>query len=362
VTDRHAPGARTLAAVFDPHRNSLAVLRLGLAALVAVAHALSVGFGYQPHIGRTALSDLAVDGFFVISGFLVAGSWSRLRSLPRFAWHRFLRIMPGFWVCLLVTATVVAPLAAVLSGQGPLMVFSSAQDPAWRYLAVNAALPMLQYEIAGISTPAGETVFDGSLWTLQYEAFCYGVLGALGALSILRRRWVVIAALATAWLFVLLDSGGLLPIDVPVFTNQELSRFLLVFLLGAAGHVLADRVLVDGRWAVAAAINVLTALFLVGDYRLVGAVGFAYLCLYAVVRLPCRFVPAWDLSYGLYVYHWPVQFLLAMAGAAAWGEWVFLPVSLLVTLCLALVSWVVVESPALRLKGMPMPGWAAARP
>jgi peptidoglycan/LPS O-acetylase OafA/YrhL len=108
-----------LADAFDPRHNALAALRLGFAGLVALAHAWSVGFGHQPRIGQTDVSALAVDGFFVLSGFLVARSWLRLQSFRRYAWHRFLRIMPGFWVCLVVTAAVVAPTPPSWPGEPP---------------------------------------------------------------------------------------------------------------------------------------------------------------------------------------------------------------------------------------------------
>ncbi|WP_169064053.1 acyltransferase family protein [Geodermatophilus dictyosporus] len=340
----------TLAQAFDPRRNSLAVLRLGFAAVVAVAHALAVGFGWQPHLGATALGDLAVDGFFVLSGFLVTRSFLRLEAPGRFVWHRFLRIMPGFWVCLVVTALVVAPLAAVLVGRTPGSVFTAGEDPAWRYVVVNAALPVLQYEIAGIAADDGESVFDGSLWTLQYEAFCYGVVWVLGVTAVLRReRGVVLAVCVAVWAGTLLEHAGLIPFDVPLLANDQLLRFLLVFLLGAAGFLFADVVPVRASWAVMSAVVVLAGAFL-PDHRVVGALSFAYLCVYGMVRLPLRWTPSWDLSYGLYVYHWPVQLLLLLAGGTALGSVAYVLVSLGAALVLAALSWVAVEGPALRLK------------
>ncbi|MGY2078777.1 acyltransferase family protein [Modestobacter sp. SYSU DS0657] len=342
--------ASTLSSEFDPRRNSLTVLRLVLAGIVAVGHALLVGFGHQPALGRTNLADYAVDAFFVVSGFLVAGSYLRLRSFRRYAWHRFLRIMPGFWVCLVVTAVVVAPLAAALSGAAPWTVFTAEEDPAWQYPVVNAALPILQYEIAGLSTDVGETALDGSLWTLQYEAACYALVALLGLFALLHRRAPLVVLAVTAWLLALLENAALIPVDVPVFSNQELFRLTLFFLLGAAAFVHADRVPIRGRWALLATGTVLAGAFMLDDYHLVGAVGFAYLCLYAVVRLPLRQNPGWDFSYGLYIYHWPVEFLLALAGATALGEATFVLLSLVLALVAAAASWYVVEHPALQLK------------
>jgi MYXO-CTERM domain-containing protein len=85
-------------------------------------------------------------------------------------------------------AAGVAPLAAILQGLPPGTAFTG--DPsALRYVAGNAALLITQYDIAGIlaATPNGVS-FNGSLWTLVFEAGCYGLVALLGALGLLRRR------------------------------------------------------------------------------------------------------------------------------------------------------------------------------
>jgi peptidoglycan/LPS O-acetylase OafA/YrhL len=343
--------AARLADAFDPRRNALAAMRLGFAGVVALTHAWAVGFGHQPHIGQTDVSAMAVDGFFVLSGFLVAGSWLRLGSFRRYTWHRFLRIMPGFWVCLLVTAFVAAPVAAVLAGGSATSVLSG-EEPAWRYVVANALLPIVQFGIGGVPDPlgGGPADFDGALWTLAYEAFCYGVLALLGVVGVLRRRWLLVGVTVVVWLLGVAEHARLLPVDVPVFTNQELSRFLLMFLLGAVAQVFAPRIVVHWALASAAALSVLAALLTLEQYQLLGGLGFAYLCMYAAVRLPLRGNPKWDLSYGLYVYHWPVYLLLALGGATVLGEWAFAALGITLALGLAVLSWLLVEGPALRLK------------
>jgi peptidoglycan/LPS O-acetylase OafA/YrhL len=60
--------------------------------------------------GQQGLGGMAVAGFFVVSGFLVTAS-VRTASPARYAWRRFIRVFPGYWVCLVVTAFVFAPLA-----------------------------------------------------------------------------------------------------------------------------------------------------------------------------------------------------------------------------------------------------------
>lgn len=342
----------TLADAFDPRRNSLAAIRLLLAAVVAVAHATEIGWSRQLHLGRPYLADLAVDGFFVLSGFLVARSYCRLRSVRRYAWHRFLRLFPGFWVCLVVTAVVFAPLVAVLDGREPWSVLTSGTTPAWRYVVANAALPIFQYDIAGLRTGVDYTAFDGSLWTLQYEALCYAVVAALGLSTLLtRRRWAVLALTGLVWSAAVAVDAGLVPFDVPLFRNDILLRFLLVFLLGTCAHLFAEHVRLHGALALASLAAVGLSVQL-PDYRLTGALPFAYLCVYAMVRLPVVGPRRWDLSYGIYVYHWPVQAVLFRAGATVLGVSGFVVVSLSVAAVLAALSWALVERPALSLKDL----------
>ena len=49
-------------------------------------------------MGLSTLGEFGLDGFFILGGFLVIRSFLNLGSFPRYARHRFLRIMPGFWV------------------------------------------------------------------------------------------------------------------------------------------------------------------------------------------------------------------------------------------------------------------------
>ncbi|WP_432504314.1 acyltransferase family protein [Kineococcus arenarius] len=335
----------TLAALFDPRDNSLDVLRLALAGFVAVVHGTANGFGRQPHVGTTDLGSVAVDGFFVVSGFLVTRSFLRLGSLRRYAWHRFLRIAPAFWVCLVVTAAAVAPLAAVLGGQSAAVVLEG-PDSAPSYVSSNALLLMRQFGVTGVGDPVrgGQAVLDGSLWTLFFEACCYGAVAALGVVGVLRRRAWLLAACAVLWAATIAAAAG---VDLG---TELMLRFLFIFLLGAAGYVFADRVPVSGALAAASTALVVAGLHLLPDHRALAGPAFAYVVLWAAVRLPLRWRPRWDLSYGLYIYHWPVQLLLALAGAAVLGAVPFVALSLLLACAAAALSWLLVERPCLRMK------------
>ncbi len=336
----------SLAEAFDPRGNALDVLRLALAVVVALTHATLLGFGWQPVWGSAYLGDLAVDGFFVLSGFLVARSYLRLGSLRRYAWHRFLRIMPGFWVCLLLVAGVVAPLAALLSGRPATSVLTG-EDTALSYVTSNALLRINQLGVDGVGNPAdaGDPSLDGSLWSLFYEALCYGAVAALGVLGLLhRRRWVLAALCALLWAATIAGAAG---VDVG---SPLVLRLLFVFLLGSAAFLFAERVPVSTALAGASLVLVAAGLHLLPDHRALAGPAFAYLLLWAVVRLPLRPRLRWDLSYGLYVYHWPVYLLLSLAGAGVLGVPAFTALGLLIAAAAATASWLLVEAPALRAK------------
>jgi peptidoglycan/LPS O-acetylase OafA/YrhL len=337
----------TLQERFDPRRNHLTLIRLGLATIVVLVHALELGFGYQPELGNTELGDLAVDAFFVLSGFLITASYLRLPSVARYVWHRFLRIMPGFWICLILTAVVVAPLLAAMQGRTALSVFTAPDDSAPGYLIANGALVMRQFGIAGLPADVPvPNVLDGTLWTLSYEAVCYAGVIALAALGALRARPVLtLGALAAVWLVVTADAFW-----IELVSQERMPRFTLLFLLGAAAWLYAHRIPVS-RHLAAGALAVLTASLLVlPHYVAVGGAALAYLCLWLAVSRPPAQPLRRDLSYGLYIYHWPSQQILVVAGLAERGRPVFIIVSLALALLAAAASWHWVERPALSWK------------
>jgi peptidoglycan/LPS O-acetylase OafA/YrhL len=57
-----------------------------------------------------------VDGFFAISGFLITSSWLGNPRVRDYFVARGLRILPGFYICLVVIAVVVAPIGVAIQG------------------------------------------------------------------------------------------------------------------------------------------------------------------------------------------------------------------------------------------------------
>jgi peptidoglycan/LPS O-acetylase OafA/YrhL len=331
VTLRDALGTRD---------NALNFVRLLLAGLVIVSHTWPLGgFGADPHFGDLSLGSFSVAGFFAISGYLITGSRMSL-PLGQFALRRALRILPGFWVCLVVVAFVFAPLTAL--GTGTPFDLSRAMSFVWS----NAATVMSQLVIGGELVRAPyPTHWDGSLWTLQYEVLCYALTGLVLCWAWARRHvtWTAVAMLSilTA-LNVAFTQAGLVG-----ETLVDFVRLAAYFAAGSLLWSLRDRIQAN-RWWVAGAALALIVFMATGVAHEVGALPLAYLVLAFGAWCPVRWGVRRDLSYGVYVYAWPVQQVLVLAGLARFGPGPFIAAALACVVPLAWLSWKFVERPALR--------------
>ena len=357
----------TLGEDYDPSRNSLNFLRLVLAALVVFSHSLTLGgFGGEAIRNRTTLGTVAVYGFFGLSGYLIAGS--AIRHGPgRFVWQRCLRILPAFWVCLIITAFGFGVIAWLHGHSSVAGYLNGPQSPA-TYVTHNFALRLNQQTIHGTLTNVPSLpVWNGSLWTLFYEFLCYLILGALAVLGLLRRRVAVLLITIALWVAeIVITSVPSLNAQVNLLNNLDLTRLLILvptFLTGSLLYLYRDQ-LPDAGWIAAAS----TVLFLSGLFLPVGnnnptftltstdltAIFAVYPLLWLAIHLPFHRIGATnDYSYGVYIYAFPVQQLLAMWGLAAWGYVPYTLSALAVTMALAVASWWLIERHALRLTHVP---------
>jgi peptidoglycan/LPS O-acetylase OafA/YrhL len=274
---------------FDPRRNALNAWRLTLATGVILCHSwllTSRPVSYAP--AHQLLDHIWVDGFFAISGFLITSSWLSNPRLRNYFVARGLRILPGLWVCLIITAFVIAPLSvAIQGGSAAKLLLSTAPI---EYVLKNSAVVMLQGDIGG--TPRGVPWpygWDGSLWTLLPELLCYIAVAGLGVVGLLRRRWFIPAALALALLWSALLPPWSIFKEIPSTAAQQqvdvaivaqtlgmiASRFAVMFLAGALLYQFRN--VIPARWSlVAVSVVIVLAASLLPNYRVVGAIPLAY--------------------------------------------------------------------------------------
>ena len=306
--------------------NSFDWLRLLAAAMVIHHHVYPLSGRTAPSFFFADYGALGVGIFFVISGYLVSGSLARSATLGDYIKKRLLRIEPGLIVSLLVTALALGATVTTL----PLAQYLTSPQ-LWLYVAKNTLLYPVEYTLPGVfAANPFPAVVNGSLWTLRLEFSCYLALAALAAVKLLRPRVVTVLVLIAAAGLVALhliwppEAGWLRLADVAV-----LNGFL--FLGGVWLHL-------HGKpppwWVVAASLLLLaTPLWALGLPAVVLGLG----------RLAAPKLPA-DLSYGLYIYAFPLQQVLAMHGMLS------LWTAMAATLPFAAASWFLIEKPALRFK------------
>lgn len=368
----------SLADLYSGRDNGIGMIRLLLAIAVVVSHSGPLGFatedlgaglfGHQATLGL-----LAVYGFFVLSGLLITRS-ARRTPIGRYAWHRSLRILPGFWVCLLVTALLVAPLIT-LRERGSLQGFWSGPYGPFGYFTENMWTGIRQPGINDVfaTTPwgrkaGGVSVLDGALWSLCYEMLCYIAVGVLAATGVLRnsRRFVLFLTLAL-YVNIVQDywrSGALSgPASGPygqfgwpmlgALYYQWIVYLGFLFLCGATIDLYRERIPINDALGVASAVAFVASL-LFGGLFVVGFPAFAYLLVWLAVRMP-RWLQ-WigrrhDYSYGIYIYGFLMQQVLSSFGLYRWGLLPYVVISVAGAFVCAYLSWHLVERHALALKG-----------
>lgn len=337
-------------ATFPSRRNSLNAIRLCLAALVIVSHTWPIGgFGPDPQVGRFTLGTISVAGFFAISGWLITQSRLRL-PLNGFLWRRALRIYPGYLAALLAVGFLFAPIGAAIAGT-PYSLSDGAT-----FVRANLLLLINQFSVGQTLPPSAYPAWDGAMWTLFSEAVCYVAIGVIVSLVARRHLTATVVTLGVVASVATMRSAGLsarLPwLPGWVFDFVSLAPF---FCAGSALFLLRHRVPMHGGVATAAAV-LLAVVFATSAPQPFGALPIAYLAMWLGSRRGLAKVGArHDLSYGVYLYGFPVQQLLALSGGSELGPAVYTAVSLVVTWPIAALSWLLVERPAQRLRPTKVP-------
>jgi peptidoglycan/LPS O-acetylase OafA/YrhL len=316
-------------------QNNFDLLRLIAAVSVIFSHAFLLSENSQDHEplmiltgGQTILGVVGVFVFFTISGYLVTQSFDTTTSPLVFLAKRALRIFPGLFVCLLVCAFVIGPVVTGL----PLADYFGRPEP-YFFVLHNGVLDINYNRLPGVVFGPGNIggIVNGPLWSLPCEVMMYLMLFGLGVCRLLTLRiglMLLLIGTLCVWFEVTDALGG---------------AFWLLgfFAAGICGYRLRGAGLFAGRWALVAALGLAFSipahLFLIG-FLLFGS----YLVLYLALNKRVRPVPAarfGDLSYGLYIYGWPIeQGVVYFSGARApwWGVF---GVALAVAVPAAFLSW-----------------------
>lgn len=321
-------------------KNNFDIVRLTLAFIVMLVH--SAQLTKSPDLGFLPVyldSTFAVKGFFAISGFLIAKSYLRSKTLKSYFIKRAQRILPAYifviFFCFLIGVSFTSlPITDFLENKETI-----------KYLIANLSfLNFIQPSLPGVFTDNPNHGMNGSLWTIKAELTLYVLLPLI--LPLMRKKpfkvWIVIFTISCAWFyyftsiydgpkadtlakqFVSLSSyfffGSLLAVHEPTFKRlKEITIFSLVIFL----------------------------VFKKTNYTfIIEPIAFS-----SVVILFCtntfktiKIDQYGDLSYGLYIYHFPVIQSLTYLGLFEFNAFFGLLVAIFITLIMAYLSWHLLES------------------
>ena len=318
-------------------------LRLVLAAAVIFVHGVDVtqgqaaGNALMQNSWRAIIMPI-VPMFFALSGFLVAGSLYRCRSLVSFLGLRVLRLFPALACEVALSAFILGPIFTTVA------LSEYFTSPVFYNYFFNM-VGLIQYILPGVFTgnPWAQTV-NAQLWTVPYELECYISIAVLAVIGITRRR---------AWLagFVLLLQAGFiicLVFGIPQINFGRLS--VLCFLAGIVFYCYSDKIPMHAGLFALSAASVL-GLMLFPGMEYLAALPAVYATVYLGTLNPRkpRFIFGGDYSYGIYLYGFPIQqALVVLVPGLAWYE--NATAGVLVSLGFAYLSWWWIEKPALGLK------------
>ncbi len=263
-----------------------------------------------------SLGELAVDAFFLLSGYLITMSMVKNRSVQAYMERRILRIYPAYLAAFVLSVFVIGPWVGIHALQelvptlGDMLVLNEPR-------IYPGSLLGLPYR-----------TIDGSMWTISLEFRCYLFIAFLGLSGLLSKKRVILGISAFLILAMILTSFDLFQkplvrvvihpwVKLLVGQNPYRSLGLLaIFMTGSASYTWRDKLLslAIGPSPAAAAV---ISLFLMLNRHLAeaglaifGGFSLFWLCFKANLGPFENINNRWDISYGTYLYAWPITTLV----------------------------------------------------
>jgi len=333
-------------------QNCFDLLRLLLAYGVLITHGYLIG-GYsatEPSAwltkSQTNLGEISVMGFFAISGYLIPASFERSKNILIFISHRFFRLVPGFWFCLIVTSFFFAPLIFLATHRSLSDFPITGHEGAIGFIANNALVQVGQWNIAGVlNFAAYNESLNGSLWSLFPELQCYFFTIIAGYFGLLKKNRVLLLSILS-YLLVLFAINSYSPVRYgpTILVLGAALKLYTSYVSGMTLYVFRDFIEIDHR-----GIFFLLGLFMLllkfGGYHLISPILIATLLIKLAEMFKCHL--KYDISYGIYIYGFPVEQLLYHWFGSSLHVSVYLLFSILGASFFGSLSCLLIEQPCM---------------
>lgn len=329
-----------------PRDNNFDLLRFFFAAIVFLVHAGELSQSTQLLIFSDIFSSkLAVQAFFVVSGFLIFWSYENSKSLKEYFEKRLRRIYPAYFVVVVGCAII----GSTVSSFAWTDYFRSVE--LYKYLAANLIfMNFLHPELPGLFVTNHLAAVNGALWTLKIEVMFYLTIPLMVWMFRRIGHWQGLMAIFISswcywqWMDSLADARGGMYWEL----QRQLPGQLMYFVAGGALFYYYPYFVRHVRMCMVAAILGL----LIDHYHQVvwlRALSLAVVVIYfaLILRQRLSFGKYGDLSYGVYILHFPIVQLMISKGYFD-NPWVGFSMSTVLILVFAGLLWHFVEKPMLK--------------
>lgn len=324
--------------------NNLDLLRLLLA--------LSVVFLHLNHLidnqlvntlGDTFhyISASAVPSFFIISGFLIYMSYERSSSLNSYFTNRFLRLYPAYFL-LILACTIFLGLVSDLS----LTDYYSLGTV--KYFIYNALfLNFMAPSLPGLFENHNLTIVNGALWSLKIEVMFYLAVPLLFKLLESHKNIIYLVVIYTLSFFYITFIESIAA-DNPKYLSliHQLPAQMSYFIAGIFCYKYYSLIV---KWKLYIIPISLAGLIYDMVYLKPLLLSFLLVLTFINFRYVLSLKKIGDLSYGVYIYHFPLIQLFIYFGYT-FTTAVEVSFLFFIILFISLLSWKLIEKPSLKLK------------
>ena len=323
------------------NKNCFDFLRFFFAANILLAHLCELSQNKRlEFLSNFSDSIIAIKGFFIISGFLVAKSYTNTPSLNEYFIKRAKRIMPAYIVVLLFSAITLSFFSS-FSFSDYFTDINVYKYLAWNSIFLNFMHPCLP----GLFENNLMCAVNGALWTLKVEEGFYIVLPFIFYfINKSKKPFLVLGSLYVLSLlyWFVMESY----FNQPLLAKQ-LPGYLAYFATGIFLFLNIDFVLQNkNKLFVVSLLVLIISVFSRFQLAIVYPAAFGTIVIIAAYSLPFfnNFGKYGDFTYGLYIYHFPIIQLFRQYDLFEKYNPILMAFSvIIITLFFALLSWFLIE-------------------
>lgn len=323
------------------NKNCFDFLRFFFAANILLAHLCELSQSKSlEFLSNFSNAIIAIKGFFIISGFLVAKSYKNTPSLKEYFIKRAKRILPAYFVVLVFSAITLSFFSS-FSFSAYFSDINVYQYLGWNSIFLNFMHPCLP----GLFENNLMCAVNGALWTLKVEEGFYIVLPFIFyAINKSKKPFLILGSLYFLSLLYWFVMDFYL--NQPLLAKQ-LPGYLAYFAIGIFLFLNFDFVLENKKMLLASAI-LLLILSNFSDFQIdvFYPAAFGSIVIIAAYSLPFlnNFGKYGDFTYGLYIYHFPIIQLFRQYNLFEKYNPILMGITvILITLFFAVLSWFLIE-------------------